>query len=353
VCVIIAVGAGVRPSDETLTTSHEKNPHGIGVAWQENGKVRWAKGLALEDAIEINKELPFPYIIHYRTASHGTIQGPHGCHPFPVEPEASLALDGDAAMVLFHNGFWANWKDKITEIASRGPHKLPDGGWSDSRALAWMGAVVGPGFFHLVGEKLAILKATGEPELHGSWDVEDGIAYSNMQWKSRPFVGGYHTTAPASMGGRMKHEGTGGSSHPTGFSGCANAPSLVEGQEDHEAGVQAEDEGEFGKGVGTSCPVTDSHQCGCGAPARIYNGTVGRCAACWSKSYSTPPTPPFCTLCMLHRAEETLASTGERICTTCWMRRGCPPLKRTADGAALEQRKRDMKRGIVHMGRMA
>ena len=44
-CVILVCPKDVRPSSSVLYACHDANPHGAGVAWRENGKVRWVKNL--------------------------------------------------------------------------------------------------------------------------------------------------------------------------------------------------------------------------------------------------------------------------------------------------------------------
>ena len=42
-CVILVCPPKVRPAAATLYACHAANPHGAGLAWRENGKVRWQK----------------------------------------------------------------------------------------------------------------------------------------------------------------------------------------------------------------------------------------------------------------------------------------------------------------------
>ena len=44
-CVILVCPENIRPDRATLDACHRANPHGAGVAWREDGVVRWSKGL--------------------------------------------------------------------------------------------------------------------------------------------------------------------------------------------------------------------------------------------------------------------------------------------------------------------
>jgi hypothetical protein len=102
--------------------------------------VAWKKGLKDHEAvlqyIESHK-IPFPLVIHFRTASVGGPL-PELTHPFPVEENVSLDLEGDTDMVLFHNGHVADWEKWLLQANLGSPYVLPAGGWSDTRALAWL-----------------------------------------------------------------------------------------------------------------------------------------------------------------------------------------------------------------------
>lgn len=197
-CVIFVAEDGVRPTELMLERGAEKNPMGAGIAWRETQKqkdgtkktvVRWVKGI--EDIAEVKKivaKLPFPFVTHFRVASNGTSLRKAVNHPFPLEPDVRLDLEGVTEHgVLFHNGFWTGWKDKLTNAAINSRLKLPSDSWSDSRGLAWMATHFGLGILELVDEKVVafgpdFLEMFGGVGGTNQWTDHNGIWCSNMGW---------------------------------------------------------------------------------------------------------------------------------------------------------------------------
>lgn len=186
-CVILLAHA--RPlSEEDVRAAYEANKFGAGVAWREDGKVRWEKGLHdPDDLAKLVKKLSLPYVVHCRVPTCGDdINGL--THPFPVTLDVPLDLTGKTdGYVLFHNGHWTAWREFVlrTITAMYGQIKLPPGGWSDSRAMAWAASVYGLGILELIDEKAI---AFGPQDIHifrpRFWEtVEDGILASNTTWK--------------------------------------------------------------------------------------------------------------------------------------------------------------------------
>ena len=70
-CVILVCPGNVRPDRATLDACHEANPHGAGVAWREDGEVRWMKGLDPGELEALIARLPGEIVIHFRWASVG------------------------------------------------------------------------------------------------------------------------------------------------------------------------------------------------------------------------------------------------------------------------------------------
>ena len=219
-CVILLCEDGVRPTDEILAKCHERNKYGVGAAWREtdaNGRtvVRWRKGMDLDDIIALTPTLPFPFIIHFRYPSANTSMRKEATHPFPVSADVPLELEGIFdGPVLFHNGFWGEWRARILEAAIRSGAKIPTDSWTDSRALAWMGYHYGPGFFELINEKIAIIdpysvELFGEFGTNGGWRKEDDIWYSNGDWKHERVVYGPSGWMQAKEEHKAKKDATG------------------------------------------------------------------------------------------------------------------------------------------------
>lgn len=101
----------------------------------------WEKGLTLDEVAELNRELPHPYIIHFRKTSAGS-NTDNLCHPFPISERARDDLSGQADRVLFHNGTVNDWKDYYRSfVASRSVKQTIEHGFerlSDTRAMAYM-----------------------------------------------------------------------------------------------------------------------------------------------------------------------------------------------------------------------
>lgn len=194
-CVIAVVEDNdKRPTEAEITAMWKQNPQGGGVAWREGGKVHWRKGLmTLEAMQDFLRRVTTPYIAHFRVSSCGDGGIPSLTHPFLVHPESPLLLEGSTeGQLLFHNGHWSNWtwdcKSWITAAAGR--IKIPQGKWSDSRALAFwvhhygVGILEGKPFD--INEKI-VLFGPGEDDLDffgpkDAWSVYHGYIVSNEYW---------------------------------------------------------------------------------------------------------------------------------------------------------------------------
>jgi hypothetical protein len=102
------------------------------------------------------------------------------CHPFPIDPEASVELEGRTkGYVLFHNGTWHSWKTTLLEAVVHLPAKVPLGKWSDSRAMAWSAAHFGIGFLELIDEKSVAFGVKDLEAFGTGWTVDKGVWASN------------------------------------------------------------------------------------------------------------------------------------------------------------------------------
>jgi len=190
VCVIMICDT-VRPDDRMIEKAWNANSHGGGIAWRKDGLVHWRKGLDYATLKEFIKTLPFPYVAHFRTESVGGIR-PDLTHPFPIDESGMNALNGKTGgAVLFHNGTWPKWKETMFEAVTKFGIKIPAGKWSDTRALAFLTAVYGPGFLDLVDEKtvsfrpdsMEIGSSSGN---NNTWKNIQGVMCSNdfFMWKN-------------------------------------------------------------------------------------------------------------------------------------------------------------------------
>lgn len=158
-----------RLTDQMIDDMTAFNADGFGMAWIEDGKVRWQKGLDDVKAKLFARHLPLPYVAHARLA---TVGGPTAqlAHPFPIEKGSSVKLRGKANRVLFHNGHVSEWRALVHASDGR---KAPILGnkWSDSRAIAHVVATRGKSMLkHLGGQRFAILTPHGIERFGAGWD---------------------------------------------------------------------------------------------------------------------------------------------------------------------------------------
>jgi hypothetical protein len=177
-CVILVADKGERPTTEQIVAAAAANPHGIGMAWIEGGEVRWSKDVPLSGALRAAKELPLPFVMHFRIASAGGVK-PELCHPFPIEAMPRTDMEGTAKQVLFHNGHVPGWESWFAESFPKG---RPAGSWSDSRLMArkaWFGFDPEK----LKGQRTARLAASGKVRTTGEgWIEAGGVRWSNGYW---------------------------------------------------------------------------------------------------------------------------------------------------------------------------
>lgn len=156
--------------------------------------VKWEKGMNLDRTLELCKEVPIPFVVHFRIPTAG---GRHEslCHPFPIAKHVPLDLKGATkGYVLFHNGHWTQWKDTLLKAAVTLTAKLPGGKWSDSRGMAWMAAHYGIGVLDLIDEKAVAFGPNDIEVASTGWSKEDTVWCSNTHWKVKQWnpTGGQH-----------------------------------------------------------------------------------------------------------------------------------------------------------------
>lgn len=171
------------PSKKVLRLCEEKNPDGGGIAWVENGVVKYKKGIGYRRIWKITKSVNPPAMIHFRIATAGGIN-PALCHPFPINEEATVDTEGETHKVLMHNGHWMKWRETCLKLAINRDLNFPRGPWSDSRAMAWLASSAGSNILELLDEKIALLTGNKKLTLFGKyWTERDGIFYSNLIWE--------------------------------------------------------------------------------------------------------------------------------------------------------------------------
>jgi hypothetical protein len=184
---VICVCEKKKPSLSLIKEMAEANKDGIGISYIKDGVVHWKKGITEEQAYIISESVDAPLIMHFRIGTWGGTSK-HLTHPFPVTSNVSLALEGTTKQgVLFHNGSWNDWQDRLWTIVTKGI-KMPKGLWSDSRAIAWMVALYGRQVLALIpSQKIALLTPSGA-EIYGhGWEEKDGMKFSNLYFENRGY----------------------------------------------------------------------------------------------------------------------------------------------------------------------
>lgn len=183
---VIASAEENRLTDDQVESMFDANDAGAGIAWREDGVVKWEKGLELKDIQKKCAEVPLPYVAHFRIPTCGG-RIPYLCHPFPIDKSASLSLKGTTkGYVLFHNGHWGTWRGTSMSLAIANKLQLPGGRWSDSRAMAWVASHLGLGALEMMDE-VCVAFGPDQAEYYGTrWSEIDkaGIWVSNRSWES-------------------------------------------------------------------------------------------------------------------------------------------------------------------------
>jgi hypothetical protein len=180
-CVIMI--AETKPlTAKMMKQANEKNPDGLGLAWNDGTTSHYRKNLTLDEALKLRTELPLPYVFHARYATEGGVK-PTLCHPFPITTKDSRRESGKAPRLLFHNGHWKEWEVTVKRMVARYDVELPDGPMSDSRAMAWIVATVGEGVLDMPhGQKYALLDSDGVHRYGKGWVAWRGYTVSNIRW---------------------------------------------------------------------------------------------------------------------------------------------------------------------------
>jgi predicted glutamine amidotransferase len=187
-CVIV-VAPTKDPDLPTLYKCQDKNPHGGGVAWAENGFVHFKKGITAEQMQDLVANKPFPHIFHFRIASVGKVI-PALCHPFVVKRKHNADMDGVTnCPVFFHNGTIQDWK----YMAQLAGVKYPEFA-SDSMVLARIVSMRGEGILNHIstGNRFVVLRPDGTVKTYGQFTRVGDCEYSNNYWNftsHRPYGG--------------------------------------------------------------------------------------------------------------------------------------------------------------------
>jgi len=174
-------------TEEELTNCWRSNSDGAGVAWMSRKVVRWKKGfMTKEDLEKWYFELsppPIPHVVHFRSATAGDIV-PELTHPFVIDVVKSTIKGKTKRGVLFHNGVITNWEIKLDLIGLwciKNNRKLPEGQWSDSRAVAALCRILGTDYLRAQDGKWVMVVPRGIFTF-GNFIKRDGVLFSNTSY---------------------------------------------------------------------------------------------------------------------------------------------------------------------------
>ena len=183
-CVICVSSKGAsQPSEEMIRKMFNANPHSAGYMYARAGKVVIHKGYKSVEELMIDLDYENftesdVVIYHFRISTQANRT--EMSQPFPItrDIEELEALDTVADMGLAHNG--------ILSQTSNGDKELSDTAIYIRRFIA--GREITDEFVRnlaedTVGNRLAILEGNGEFHLTGSWTYENGLYFSNENWK--------------------------------------------------------------------------------------------------------------------------------------------------------------------------
>lgn len=206
-CIIIAADRNKPFNLEHLQECAEGNPHGGGIAWVgDKGRVNIFRDMDDSKVIAKCLEVPadVPRIAHFRIASVGAV-APELLHPWPCTRSANSLPVTDCAMALAHNGTWGAWRDiALKAVLKRQGTEVPAGDWNDSRAMAWLSAILGPNWLSFLptDQKVATLTHAGI-RLYGHFheDKETGLFYSNRGFEPYAIYQTWSYSKPAPVDG--------------------------------------------------------------------------------------------------------------------------------------------------------
>jgi hypothetical protein len=244
VCQIFYTNGEQVPTKKLLEEAAEHNSHGTGLMWFTEEGIRWEKGIQDPDeAIKFFLENRGTRAIHFRSASVGGVR-PELTHPFPIDQEVSLDLSGLAERALMHNGTWGGWKDLLILGSVKAGVKPPRGPWSDSRAMAFLTHLLGPGLWDILDLDSRILIFDKEdmiqkrpPTLLGKWiDSKEGWWHSQEFFRYRNFTSTGSTNYGAGFNSRGYSVEDRRGSRDAGDTELAHGGGATSGKEKEEEG---------------------------------------------------------------------------------------------------------------------
>ena len=196
-CIIAYIPQGKQIQEKTIRYMFKGNPDGAGIMWKpkDGAPIEIRKGfMKVEELIEAYYAIPqeCEKAIHCRIATSGKISVAC-CHPFPVRAKTTAMREAvdSAPVALMHNGI----------ITYTTPAKGMASDYSDTMLFA--SRILYPlqkklNEYHIqtliensTTSRLLIFRQDGETLVMGDWKFEDGIYYSNSNYKATSY-GGYY-----------------------------------------------------------------------------------------------------------------------------------------------------------------
>ena len=195
-CIIVYKPEGEKlPSTDTLRACWENNPDGAGLMWPDGRRVHISKGYMTWDEFEaslnevtsrIDVEAT-PMALHFRIATHGKVS-PACCHPFAVKDsyERMRQTKIYAEVGFMHNGTLSGLETNESTSDSMAfaksvlvPLKAMCQDFLDNeKALRIIDGST-------QGSRFLLMSKTGDVRTFGQWVSEDGILYSNQNFRPR------------------------------------------------------------------------------------------------------------------------------------------------------------------------
>jgi len=171
------------PTADLLETCFNRNPHGAGIMYPENGKIRIIKGLmdfqsVLNALNTIRDSISIPIVIHFRYATHGETS-PGNTHPFPLisDFEALQVTDCQTERALCHNGIMSQYGLKTSKLSDTAFFCKMLSGLRTSRSIKR--ALIA----HKNGNKFVVLISPAEIIRVGDFVKFKGCFFSNGGFK--------------------------------------------------------------------------------------------------------------------------------------------------------------------------
>jgi hypothetical protein len=171
------------PDIRTIIDMWDDNPHGAGIMWRSGSLVKYAKGFMKQDKFlkflkKNEKELAETEVaMHFRIATHGGIN-PWNTHPFPMDPGTNTkSMSGTVRSCMMHNG--------VLPIVPRNEN-ISDTAELSLRAKAFPSPEK---YIESIAEYVSadnriLVFAPDSTLFVGDWHEENGLSFSNLNFKS-------------------------------------------------------------------------------------------------------------------------------------------------------------------------